>query len=248
MDPRETLPADEDTEAVRSFFNHWRVYRTVVDENYLGHRDVYAALAAYLKPRAAAAPLRVLDLACGDAGETSKLLRPLPVARYEGVDLSPVALDLARKTLADAPFAVHLTEADYAAFIRTCPPASLDLVWIGLSFHHLSQTQKATFFRDCLNVLAPTGCFAFHEPLPFEGESRETFIERWWQFCRAQWTKFTDDERQGFYRHVSTADWPEHLSTLNVMAKEAGFRPARVLHRDRQSLYGLLAFEPETAS
>src|SRR3954447_10798704 len=61
------VPDDRRAEPSQAVFQQtWRIYRTLVDENYLFHREAYACLRRILGggvPR----PFRFLDIACGDA-------------------------------------------------------------------------------------------------------------------------------------------------------------------------------------
>ena len=82
--------------AATVFQDEWQVYRKMVDENYLFHREAYAALHDILTEESDL-PFRFLDIACGDASATVGALRKTAVAHYHGIDLSTPALDLARR-------------------------------------------------------------------------------------------------------------------------------------------------------
>ena len=88
--------------AAAIFQREWRLYRKMVDHNYLFHREAYGHLRRVLLEDAAR-PFRFLDLACGDASATVRALEGTEIASYCGVDLSAEALDLARAALAGAP-------------------------------------------------------------------------------------------------------------------------------------------------
>jgi hypothetical protein len=55
------------------FRQQWQLYRKVVDNNYLFHREAYARLHQILVDEAVQ-PFRFLDIACGDASATVEAL------------------------------------------------------------------------------------------------------------------------------------------------------------------------------
>ena len=68
------------------------VYRKMVDENYLFHREVYAKLHARLSWKR---PFRFLDVACWDATCSGEALAGTQVIEYHGIDIIPEALAIA---------------------------------------------------------------------------------------------------------------------------------------------------------
>lgn len=124
------LPAGEDAERVRRFFDQWHLYKKVVALDYLRHREAYAAVAGALDRFTRS--FRFLDLGAGDAAWTSRLLQGRPVCRYEAVDLSPVALDLARQNFAGVACETAFTTGDFCDTLRSGGEAE-DVIFIGLS-------------------------------------------------------------------------------------------------------------------
>lgn len=107
-------PPDDDTRedpAVALFQQQWRVYRKVVDHNYLQHREVYARLRQVLVEEATQ-PFRFLDIACGDATSTVAALQGTRVASYHGIDLSGAPIDLARDALRQLDCPATLEQRD----------------------------------------------------------------------------------------------------------------------------------------
>ena len=80
------IPHHEDTAAVRAFFNRWEVYKSFVLHNYLHHLEAMEAFAGWLDARGSVGAF--LDLGCGDAAFTSKILAARDVASYTGMDCS----------------------------------------------------------------------------------------------------------------------------------------------------------------
>ena len=85
-------------ESALAVFQKWQLYRKVVDNNYLFHREAYARLHQILVDEGSR-PFRFLDIACGDARATAGALKGTRVAHYHGIDLSHAALDLASNAL-----------------------------------------------------------------------------------------------------------------------------------------------------
>ena len=63
-----------DQPALALFRQQWQLYRKLVDNNYLFHREAYARLHQILVDEAVQ-PFRFLDIACGDASATVEALR-----------------------------------------------------------------------------------------------------------------------------------------------------------------------------
>src|SRR5260221_12229851 len=100
-----------DASAQAVFHQEWQLYRTMVDHNYLYHREVYGCLRRILVNEAPK-PFRFVDVACGDALEIVDVLRGTRITRYHGVDLSRAALDLASRALAGLACPATLEQRD----------------------------------------------------------------------------------------------------------------------------------------
>ena len=95
----------EDVAAATALFKQWQVYKSIIDHDCMRHREIHAAIRAYVK---ACYPQRfsLLDLGCGDAGGISHTFMGTPLARYTGVDASAAALQEARRQLVSVVAAV----------------------------------------------------------------------------------------------------------------------------------------------
>lgn len=229
--------AGEDAVRVRQFFDQWHVYKKVAALNYLHHREAYAALAGALDRFER--PFRFLDLGAGDAAWTSQVLRRRPVARYEAVDLSPVAVELARKNFDHQDCEAVFTVGDFCEELRS-HEASADVIYIGLSFHHLPLANKEALLPVIRRRLADHGSFICYEPINNEGESRSEILERWWQEVLLSWKDLTPDELSAVREHVFGNDYPESCATYVRIARDAGFATTQVLYRDPKALYAVI--------
>ncbi len=227
----------EDVEAVREFFDQWGIYQKVVRHNYLHHREAYAVLAEVLNRFDR--PFRFLDLGAGDAAWTAQVLAGRPVSRYEAVDLSPVALDLARRNLADLPCERVFTAGDFGEVLGE-DENQHDLIFIGLSLHHLPRSAKETFLPILRRHLADGGSLLFYEPIMTPGESRDQVLVRWWSVVVEEWTALAIKERAAVRDHVFGADYPESCEDYACMADAAGFAETRVHYRDEHGLYAVI--------
>ncbi|MDF5731527.1 MAG: class I SAM-dependent methyltransferase [Rhizonema sp. PD38] len=84
--------SEEASFSPKEFFNEqWKVYQKVLNNNYIGHREVYCILheilVGYFQK-----PFKMLDLGCGDASFTAQALLNTNIVSYEGIDLSTPAL------------------------------------------------------------------------------------------------------------------------------------------------------------
>ena len=214
--PGKKIAKDQD------FFDHWATYQKAMDLNYLAHRQAYARLELFIDEHLKQ-PFALLDLGCGDASFISKVLGRTCVARYHGVDLSAPAVEKAKKNIASVACKSLFTVADFSTFVRGSHEP-VDLIWIGLSFHHLELAGKTRFVADCRKILREGGFLLMYEPMRRENETREEYLERWYGVCRSRWTGFEPQERDQIHEHISQSDFPETFSTLRKIGKESGFR------------------------
>lgn len=227
----------QDTAEVKQFFDQWEIYRKIVDNDLLYHRDAYAAIGAVL--RSIERPFSFLDLGAGDASSTAAVLSPLKVTRYEAVDLSGIALDLARQNVGGLDCGKTFVQGDYFQHVRE-RAADVDVAFIGLSLHHLQAGDKAEFFTAIHRFLAPGGWLIFYEPIRGDTESRDEVLARWWEVAR-HWNVLTSVELQKAKEHVFTCDYPEPLEVWRSMAVQAGFADMQIPFTDADSLYAVMA-------
>ena len=226
-------------DAVREFFDGWNLYRRIVDHDYLHHRSVSGSLARWLDGREPG--YSWLDLGCGDAAFSAELLAGRPLRSYTGVDLSSVALGLARKNLESLEVPVTLLEGDFTERLDRVSGA-VDLVYIGLSLHHLLRREKERFFEAIHGRISRGGALIVYDPVLNPGETRNLYLGRWVDNARWSWNALTEGELDGAVGHVTSSDHPEEITTLNRFAISAGFQPAEILFMDRTNFYALMVF------
>jgi cyclopropane fatty-acyl-phospholipid synthase-like methyltransferase len=226
---------------VEAVFKEWQLYFKVEQNNYLCHREVYSLLHNFLVTRMAH-PFELLDLGCGDAGSMAQALERTGISRYVGVDLAQMALDLAAKNLAGLGCEHLLQEKDYFEVVSE-GKIRADVIWLGLTFHHLPQPQKAKFLHLARKILPAGGFLLMYEPTLLEDENREQFLERWRQMAKDLWVVLTGAELEKFWQHVFNHDFPEKLSILDQMGRQQGFSGLSLLYQDPEKICTLICLQ-----
>lgn len=228
-----------DATTVELFQQDWKLYRKMVDNNFLFHRQAYAALHEVLI-NDAARPFRFLDIACGDASASVGALRGTDIAHYHGIDFSGAALELAGMALAELNCTVKFEQRDFLEAVAGMVE-QVDVAWIGLSLHHLQSMEKLGFMRTIHDVLAPGGLFLIYENTSPNGEDRESWLRRW-DRQKPSWTAYSEDEWNAMAAHVHAADFPETDATWHRLGREAGFANVREVFAAPTDLFRLYLF------
>jgi SAM-dependent methyltransferase len=219
--------AHEGGEAQALFNRQLATYRKVTRENLMYHREVYGLLREVVNAEAPR-PFSFLDVACGDASASAAMLQGTAIAHYHGIDLSALSLDLARETLSTLPCKVDLYCQDFASALRNWSP-SVDILWIGMSLHHLQHAEKQKVMRYVRSALKGSGISLIWEPTLFEGEDRLGWLARY-SACRPQWAALGDEEWEEMVNHSRVADFPETAEEWMSIAQQAGFSNAAELY------------------
>lgn len=236
------MTGGENVDGVRGFFDQWHLYKKVAACNYLHHREACAALAGALDRFDR--PFRFLDLGAGDGAWTAQVLAGRPVCRYDAVDLSPVALELAGKNFANIECEKSFTQGDFVEALKAGMSA-YDVIYIGLSLHHLLRGAKEEFLPIVRRHLTDGGSFICYEPINEPGESRDEVMKRWWKVVVRDWVELTPDERDAVQDHVFGNDYPESLRDYAALAEKAGFSRSLVRYCDPDALYAVMEFTNE---
>jgi hypothetical protein len=197
-------------------------YQKLVDCNYLAHEQAYHVLREVLLNEAKE-DFVFVDLACGGAPYSAAALAGTGVARYVGVDTSKPALDVAKGMLAPLSCPIELRCKDFVEAIDAWEDR-LDVVWIGLSLHHLRTSEKRAFMGKVERLLPCDGLFLIWEPTCLEGEDREGWMERYSQYLKS--LPLSTDEIAAMDSHQRASDHAETAATWKGMAHEAGFEQA----------------------
>ena len=222
----ESMPVATVNEATGSqdmFNKELETYRRIVATNLMFHREVYGLLRDLLVEHAPGS-FRFLDVACGDAAASAAMLKTSAIGGYVGIDLSEASLALAARALEGLPCPVELRCGDFAqAMANWSEP--VDVIWIGMSLHHLATEGKAKLMRHARRALGGVGQFVIWEPALFQGEDRAAWLARF-SLLRDKWSAVSDEEFASMERHMLLADFPETAETWLGMGRDAGFRRA----------------------
>jgi Methyltransferase domain len=235
--PAENAP---DASAQALFHQEWQIYRTMIDHNYLYHREVYGCLHRILIDEAPQ-PFRFVDVACGDATEIVGALRGTRISQYHGIDLSRTALDIARPAVAALGCPVKLEQRDLVEALRDrAEPA--DVVWISLSLHHLLTPAKHAVMRAIRGIVGERGLLMIYEPASPDGEDRAGWMRRWDE-QQPVWTAYKPAEWDRLVDHVHAADFPETASRWHELGREAGFDTVQEVFVAPSNLLRMYRFE-----
>lgn len=226
-----------DSDSLQAFFEQWQIYKKVVDANYMSHRQAYAAIADTLP----STPFSFLDLGAGDACWTSRTLENRPLTRYQAIDLSRPALDLAKANTERLSGEKTFVQGD---FVLKLPAQAFDVVFIGMSLHHLPLEEKREFLPRIRQIVNSGGRFLFYEVIRGEHESREETFTRWSSHVSQHWTDLNAAELAKIQAHVASSDYQEPVETYLELAKASGFSQARHLYTDENGFYAAFACDP----
>lgn len=231
-----------DREALEFFRSQWTLYSKLVRHNQLFHREVREKIRNLLR-RDVAERIRILDLGCGDASVLVSALTDLPVAHYHGVDLAEPALEMAAENLTALGCEIELEQADFIEAMRERPEPA-DLVWIGLSLHHLDTGDKLELLHEIRAVLASSGRLLIYDPTIPDEENLTSFHNREETIIRERWTMLTEAEREAAVRHIHASDLPETVSDTLALGREAGFASVEQLYVSPSNIYRMFMYRP----
>jgi SAM-dependent methyltransferase len=243
MEPENlVVSANRDPDSIREFFNGWALYRRIVDHDYLCHQSTKQALGEWLDRFGQ--PFSFLDLGCGDAAFSAGVLTGRTLTSYTGVDISPVALDLAAQNTRQIKAPCSLKVGDFLTEISALQEV-YDIIYIGLSLHHLRHSEKETFLGKLRRRLAPGGVLVVYDPVLSPGETRDAYMSRWVDDAQRNWRALSIEDIAEAVKHVTTSDFPEEIGTLDSMALSSGFQRSEILFTDPDQFYALMAFRGE---
>ena len=221
------------------FTQEWQIYRKMVDNDYLFHAGAYHCLRQLLIEMVDR-PFFFLDIACGDASMSVKALEGTKVAGYHGIDISKQALDIAKRNLSTLGCPIELEQRNFVEALDVWQER-LDVVWIGLSLHHLRAPGKLEIMQRVRELISVEGCLLVYENASPDGESREKWLERW-DAQKSIWTAYTLAEWDYVTAHVHAADFPETEADWHNLGTQAGFRSTQVVFVSPSNLFRLYAF------
>ncbi|HBE59208.1 MAG TPA: ubiquinone biosynthesis protein UbiE, partial [Cyanobacteria bacterium UBA11366] len=130
---------------VKDYFNsQWQVYQKIIFNNYMGHREVYGVLhdlmISYFDKE-----FQMLELGCGDASFTAPALLNTTITSYKGIDLSEVALEIARSNMEVIQCEKTFINGDIYELIPQLVKSKeyrFDAIFTSFALHHLTLEKK----------------------------------------------------------------------------------------------------------
>lgn len=236
--------AGKDVTGATAIFARWQVYKSIIDRDFMRHREISAAIHAFVKERFQKR-FSLLDLGCGDATSIPHTFAGTPLARYTGVDASAAALEAAARHLAAVPFDVTLVEKDLLTYLTTTAVTDgprPDVILAGYVVHHLSFEEKRRFFTLCREALAPGGSLVFYDLFRRPAETRDECVTAYTELIATRWA-LVGEALDNTCRHVREYDFPETVATITALTRDAGFMiPAEERFVDPDGFHRLVCF------
>ena len=231
-----------DANAEIQFAQAWGTYRKLVDNDCVFHSEVYGILhRILLEDFRATLPLsrsRLRRRARHRGRAPGHLGRPLSRRRSLAPSARPGVL-----AVEALPCQTELDQRDFVAAMAERPEPA-DMVWIGLSLHHLQTADKLVIVQEVRGIVGDRGEFMLYEPTCRDGESRDEYLARFAAICRPLWTALTPEEWDCINDHVTQCDFPETSSTWLDLGLAAGFKRAEQPFMAPTDLYGLFRYRP----
>lgn len=228
------------------FFNEqWQLYQKVLNENYMGHTEIYGTLHDFLVNYYNNKAFNILDLGCGDASFSSQVLLDTKIYSYCGIDLSEPALRIARGNMEKVPGEKTFIQEnlfDLVLQLGQNLKDNFDVILASFSLHHLSLEQKECLISQLPNLLKANGVFLLIDIVRLPGENREAYIRRYLENVRQYWSLLTPQEFFKVEEHISSSDFPETQETLYSLAQKYKFSQVDCLYRDPLDTTQLLCF------
>lgn len=231
-------------EPTKQFFDRWHLYQQIIDNDYMAHRGIHAAIQKFVIAHINK-PFTLLDLGCGDASAIPATFANTNLQAYTGVDLSSVALSQAAQNLAAETFQVNLVEADFTHYLHD-DFGCFNVILAGFTLHHLYPEEKREFFQRCYAGLEPSGYLLLYDVFRRPAETRDQYMQAYCGHCSEHWNQLSPEGLGHIIEHAHECDFPETHETLAAMASAAGFIPAPApLFTDALQFHCLYVFQTQ---
>ncbi len=221
------------TEPIKSFFDLWSIYELVLDHDYMFHRELYGEVARTLTARFGEHPFSVLDLGCGSGRHLAPVLRARQVVRYQGHDLSPVAIGHARRNFAGLAGPARFEEGDLRVALMKEDGERFDLIFSGFTLHHFTAREREEILRLARRRLAPGGLVLVLDSMRDEGQTREVWLDAYCGWIEAEWRAIPKEGLVEILGHIRACDQPGTLAEHEAAATKAGYARSRLIARRR---------------
>lgn len=227
--------------STKIFIKNWSIYRKIIANDNMSHKAGYSKLKQIISDEMQR-PFTFVDLACGDAYYSSKILKETNARKYTGLDISEQALSLASENFKGFHIEADFIKADFIDF-RDFIDAEADVIWVGFSVHHLDTEAKLEFMKKAKEALASGGIFMLYEPILLEGEDLKKYYIRFKSTFDEYWKGLDNEESDYLLEHVRETEKPETREDWIALGKEAGFKSATKVFSERTGLYEIFKYK-----
>ncbi|MDM9583055.1 MULTISPECIES: class I SAM-dependent methyltransferase [unclassified Nostoc] len=245
LDIKLSKSSEEELFPPQEFFNEqWKLYQKILDNNYMGHREIYSTLRELLLGHFQQ-PFKMLDLGCGDASFTSQALLNSTITSYQGIDLSIPALEIAKNNMAKIQCHTTFTQGNISQFVpelMSSQQNSFDVILSSFVLHHLSLEEKDSIIGQLKHLLTSKGVFILIDVVRKEGEDRETYLKCYLDNVQKDWSLITPQEYLMLANHISSSDFPETQKTLDEISQTYNFTRFDCLYNNPLDATQLLCF------
>lgn len=169
---------------------------------------------------------KALDVGTGPGVFPIFLSKALPEVQFQGIDLSPIMVDLARRNAKEAGLGDQIDFQVGSAYSLPCEDRSLDLLLCINTLHHLDE--PVTFFNEVARALKPDGRFVI---VDFRRDVSPLWIglfDLLWKtffgkhpkarrgFMESVHSSYTIEECQTFLRRSNLVHWRLYTRTIEV--------------------------------
>ncbi len=215
---------------VDEFFNAWAIYRKVMANNYMHHREIYQSVSALFAGQWQTVPFKLLDLGCGDASFLAQSLQGTAIQHYKGFDLSAPALALAAENMVPLACKAELVNIDFMAGLAGITD-SFDIIFTSFALHHLTLAEKANFFRLANRALADQGMLVVIDTMREPHETLPDYLDHYCRWIQQDWLQCEEQELTAIFQHIRNNDRPETVAILSDLALDAGFSATASLYQ-----------------
>lgn len=207
---------------IELFQQEWPLYRKIVDNNYMFHREIYRDIKNIVEKRWSRQAVSVLEMGCGDASQTVAALLDCPISLYQGYDLSETALALAARNLAALSCQSTLVCTDMLEGLASVQEP-FDIVFSSFVLHHLDADDKRLFFKLCHKAMKPEGVLILVDVMRDEQQDLPSYLDGYIGHAARHWSALTPEELAEVVKHIRENDYPESHSRYHELAMAGGF-------------------------
>lgn len=215
------------------FSEQWGTYMSVIEHNYMYHKELIEIVKEELKGFEAPS---ILDLGCGDSYIISESLSDDQVIDYWGVDSAAMALESGRENLKRAKGEITLINEDLLKALEGMK-RSFDIVISGYSLHHLEAEDKEKCFSLISKLLSDGGVFIFYDLENNPNETGAEYIKRVCDVFDSDWSQFDASTLEDIRTHVEGNDLPENERFYLDNFERTGFSDVEKVFRDKDEMF-----------